>query len=113
MFDSVGAATRNAVVMLSTPDHLRGRARSGHSLAANVANSIGQVYVGYMAGAVGSGQTMILGGFLTIFFAHLAVYKYPGLLTYSDLQYLHSEEETPLSGEKDVESDPKESNSKE
>ena len=40
--DAVGATMRSTVVMLTTPDHLRGRARSGHSLAANCANSVGQ-----------------------------------------------------------------------
>lgn len=51
--DAVGATMRSTVVMLTTPDHLRGRARSGHSLAANCANSFGQVYVAAMAAWIG------------------------------------------------------------
>jgi hypothetical protein len=39
--------------------HIRGRARSGHSLAANCANSFGQVYVAVMAGWIGCGPTMV------------------------------------------------------
>ena len=32
--DAVGATMRKQVVLLSTPDHLRGRAQSGHQMAA-------------------------------------------------------------------------------
>eukprot|EP01052_Picozoa_sp_SAG31_P008299 SAG31_NODE_417_length_15907_cov_6.901759_2_plen_133_part_00 len=71
--DAVGATMRSTVVMMTTPDHLRGRARSGHSLAANAANSVGQVYVAAMASWIGCGATMILGGVLTFAFTALAV----------------------------------------
>lgn len=70
--------------MLTTPDHLRGRARSGHSLAANCANSFGQVYVAAMAAWIGCGPTMLLGGFLTYGFTFLAVWRIPALWTYRD-----------------------------
>ena len=64
--DAVGVTNRNQAVMLTTPDHLRGRARAGHSLAANVANSLGQIYVAAMCGTrLGPGGTMLLGGALT------------------------------------------------
>jgi hypothetical protein len=53
-FDAVGATMRKQVVLLSTPDHLRGRAQSGHQFAANVANSIGQIYVALMVAQVGA-----------------------------------------------------------
>lgn len=35
--DGVGATMRKQVVLLSTPDHLRGRAQSGHQMAAYAA----------------------------------------------------------------------------
>ena len=34
---------RTTVVLITTPDNLRGRAQAGHVLAANVANALGQV----------------------------------------------------------------------
>jgi len=80
--DAVGAAMRNIVVMLTTPDHLRGRARSGHSLAANVANSLGQLYVAGMATVIGAGYTMILGGVITFAAVGFSVYLIPALLSH-------------------------------
>lgn len=84
--DAVGATMRSTVVMVTTPDHLRGRARSGHSLAANAANSVGQVYVAAMAGLVGCGETMVLGGGLTFLFTALAVWRIPALISFRDDQ---------------------------
>jgi hypothetical protein len=84
--DAVGATMRSTVVMMSTPDHMRGRARSGHSLAANAANSVGQIYVAAMAGWIGCGPTMLLGGVLTFGFTGLAVWRIPALMTYRDDQ---------------------------
>ena len=73
--------------MLTTPDHLRGRARSGHSLAANAANSVGQIYVATMAGWIGCGPTMILGGALTLVLTGVAVWRIPALVTFRDDKY--------------------------
>ncbi len=81
-FDAVGAAMRGTVVMLTTPDRMRGRAQSGHSLAANAANSIGQLYVAAMASAIGAGPTMLLGGFITWVATGAALAKIPALWTY-------------------------------
>ena len=75
---------RKSVVLLTTPDELRGRASSGHSLAANLANSLGQVYVSAMAGAIGPGPTELLGGVLTWLSVALAVYKIPKIWKASD-----------------------------
>ena len=82
--DAVGVTMRKSVVLLTTPDELRGRASSGHSLAANLANSLGQVYVSAMAGAIGPGPTEILGGVLTWLSVALAVYKLPKAWRASD-----------------------------
>ena len=83
--DAVGVTNRNQAVMLTTPDHLRGRARAGHSLAANVANSLGQIYVAAMCGTrLGPGGTMLLGGALTWLAVLVAAWRIPALLTVSD-----------------------------
>mmetsp|Transcript_6291 Transcript_6291/g.10445 ORF Transcript_6291/g.10445 Transcript_6291/m.10445 type:complete len:237 (-) Transcript_6291:72-782(-) len=80
--DAVGATMRNIVVMLTTPDSMRGRARSGHSLAANVANSLGQLYVAAMSTVIGPGFTMILGGVLTVVAVFCSVARIPELLAH-------------------------------
>ena len=64
--DAVGMTMRQAVVQLTTPDRLLGRASSAHSFAAMGANNIGQVHVGVMAGLIGAGATMVLGGVISI-----------------------------------------------
>ena len=84
-FDAVGATMRKQVVLLSTPDHLRGRAQSGHRFAANVANSIGQIYVALMVAQVGAGLTMQLGGLVTETMTCFFGWTIPSLLTFSTL----------------------------
>ena len=84
-FDAVGATMRKQVVLLSTPDHLRGRAQSGHQFAANVANSIGQIYVALMVAQVGAGLTMQLGGLVTETMTCFFGWTIPSLLTFSTL----------------------------
>ena len=69
------------MVLLTTPDRLRGRAISGHLLAAYAANSVGQLYVAAMVGAVGAGVTMRLGGVLTEVMTILSVWRIPALIT--------------------------------
>ena len=57
---------RKQAVLLSTPDNLRGRAQSGHQMAAYLANSIGQIYVAFMVSQIGAGLTMQLGGVMSV-----------------------------------------------
>ena len=73
---------RKQVVLLTTPDHLRGRAQSGHQMAAYLANSLGQIYVAFMASAIGPGTTMQLGGGITEVMTALSALKIPTLLTH-------------------------------
>eukprot|EP00966_Prymnesium_polylepis_P156098 3606851-Prymnesium_polylepis.1 len=77
--DAVGMTFRKTVVLCTTPDHLRGRAQAGHSLAANVANALGQMYVAAMGTLVGPPATMALGGALTWAAVALAVWRIPKL----------------------------------
>ncbi len=64
--DSVGMTMRQAMVQLTTPDRLIGRASSAHSFAAMGANNIGQMEVAFVAAAIGAGATMVIGGFISI-----------------------------------------------
>jgi MFS family permease len=64
--DAVTVAVRQTTVMLTTPDHMRGRAFALLILAAQTANNIGTIWVGAWAGAIGAGNTMVLAGFVSI-----------------------------------------------
>ena len=64
--DAITVTVRQTTVMLTTPDHMRGRAFSIMVLAAQTANNVGTIWVGFWAGAIGAGNTMVLGGLLSL-----------------------------------------------
>ena len=64
--DAVTVAVRTATVMLTTPDHMRGRAFSLLFLTASSANNIGTIWVGFWAGNIGAANTMIMAGFISM-----------------------------------------------
>ncbi len=72
--DAVTVAVRQTTVQLTTPDHMRGRAFSFMILAAQTANNIGTIWVGFWAAAIGPGNTMVMGGVIAII-ATLAVWR--------------------------------------
>jgi hypothetical protein len=65
--DSMTVTMRHAIVQLTTPDQLLGRAASIRTFAAMSANNIGQVEVGTLSGIIGAGETMLSGGVLSVF----------------------------------------------
>ena len=73
--DSVTVAVRQTTVMLTTPDHMRGRAFALLILAAQTANNVGTIWVGAWAGAIGASNTMVLGGVISIV-ATLAIWRF-------------------------------------
>ena len=64
--DAVTVAVRQTTVMLTTPDHMRGRAFALMILAAQTANNVGTIWVGAWAGAIGASNTMLLGGVISV-----------------------------------------------
>lgn len=64
--DAVTVAVRQTTVMLTTPDHMRGRAMALMILAAQTANNVGTIWVGAWAGAIGAANTMMLGGVISV-----------------------------------------------
>jgi MFS family permease len=80
--DAIGMVMRQMIVQLTTPDAMLGRATSAHSFSAMGANHIGQAEVGAMSGAIGAGNTMVLGGVVSVAVV-LLVWKYlPGVRKY-------------------------------
>ncbi|MDG0866018.1 MFS transporter [Candidatus Lucifugimonas marina] len=80
--DSVGMTMRQAIVQLTTPDRLIGRASSAHSFAAMSANNIGQMEVAFVSAAIGAGATMVLGGFVGIAVVGIIWIAVPGVRRY-------------------------------
>jgi MFS family permease len=74
--DAVTVAVRATTVMLTTPDNMRGRAHALMILAAQTANNIGTIWVGFWAGAIGASNTMILGALIAIAATALIGWKY-------------------------------------
>jgi MFS family permease len=97
MMDSVGMTMRQAVVQLTTPDRLIGRASSAHSFAAMGANHAGQFEVGLMSAAIGAGPTMVLGGAVALAAVGLVWWLVPGVRRY---RYVEQEQDmqTPAVG---------------
>ena len=62
--DAVTVAVRQSTVQLTTPDEMRGRAFSFMVLAAQTANNVGIIWVGFWAGSIGAPNAMLLGGVL-------------------------------------------------
>ena len=81
--DAVGMTMRQTIVQLTTPDHLRGRATAAHSLAAMSANGIGKWEVGYVSDVIGAGNTLVIGGFVSIIVVLIIWYGVSGIRKYS------------------------------
>jgi predicted MFS family arabinose efflux permease len=64
--DAVTVAVRQTTVMLTTPDHMRGRSFALMILAAQTANNVGTIWVGTWAGLIGASNTMVMGGVISI-----------------------------------------------
>ena len=80
--DAVGMTMRQTIVQLTTPDNMRGRASAAHSLAAMSANGIGKWEVGIMSDYIGAGNTMIVGGAVSIFVVLIIWYALSGVRKY-------------------------------
>jgi hypothetical protein len=75
---------RKTTVFVTTPDRLRGRAHAAHTLAANLANALGLIYVSWMASVIGAGKTMLIGGGLTWLCVGVIAVLMPALWRYAD-----------------------------
>ena len=80
--DAVGMTSRQAIVQLTTPDNMRGRAVAAHSLAAMSANGLGQAEVGFMSEMIGADRTMFLGGAISIVVVFLVWWLVKGVRQY-------------------------------
>jgi MFS family permease len=82
MTDTLSMTMRSTIVQLTTPDKLLGRASSIGNFVAMGANNLGQVEVGMLSSAIGAGQTMLLGGVLSVLFVLVVWRIVPGIRKY-------------------------------
>ncbi len=64
--DAVTVAVRHTTVQLTTPDHMRGRAYAFLILAAQTANNVGTLWVGFWSAWIGARGTMTMGAVLAM-----------------------------------------------
>ncbi len=95
LVDAIGMTMRQAVVQLTTPDALLGRASSAHSFSAMGANHLGQIEVGLMAGLIGAGPTMVLGGAISLVVVGLVWWLVPGVRQYRYEEKISDDEIPP------------------
>ena len=80
--DAVGMTMRQALVQLTAPDNMLGRASSAHSFSAMGANHLGQMEVSFIGGIIGAGPVMILGGALSVVVVFTIWWLAPGIRNY-------------------------------
>ena len=80
--DGISMVTRQAIVQLTTPDKMLGRASSAHSFSAMGANHIGHFEVGVMSAIIGAGSTMLLGGIISLFVTIIFWFAYKSMRNY-------------------------------
>ena len=77
--DNISVVIRNSLVLLSTPDDMRGRVNSVNSLFIGTSNQVGDFESGIVAGLVGAVPAGIIGGVGTILIALLWMRMFPQL----------------------------------
>ena len=80
--DAVGMTMRQALVQLTAPDNMLGRASSAHSFSAMGANHLGQLEVSIVGGIIGAGNVIVLGGVISVIVV-FAIWRFaPGIRNY-------------------------------
>lgn len=64
--DQISVITRNTVVQLATPAHMRGRVSALHMLFVSTSNELGQFRAGTFAGWLGTVPAVVVGGVGTV-----------------------------------------------
>jgi hypothetical protein len=77
--DNVSVVIRNSLVLLSTPDEMRGRVNAVNSLFIGTSNQLGEFESGITAALIGSVPAVLVGGIGTIAIALLWMRLFPAL----------------------------------
>ena len=80
--DGISVAVRRAIVQLTTPDQMRGRAFALQTLSAQTANNIGTLEVGFLSAAAGLSFTLAFGGIAALMITLVIWRAVPGIRSY-------------------------------
>jgi MFS family permease len=79
MLDGISVVVRGTITQLKTPDHMRGRVMSVNSMFINSSNELGQFESGVAANLLGTVNSVIFGGSMTLLVVILTWIKAPTL----------------------------------
>ena len=77
--DNISVVIRTSLVLLQTPDEMRGRVNAVNFLAIGTSNQLGEFWAGMMGGLLGVVTAGTLGGSLTVVVALLWMKLFPDL----------------------------------
>lgn len=77
--DMISVVIRHTMVQAETPDDLRGRVAAVNSLFLSSSSELGQFRAGTIAGLIGAGPAVVIGGFLAAALSLLWPRLFPGL----------------------------------
>lgn len=77
--DMISVFVRNSLVLLNTPDHMRGRVSAVSGLAISASNELGEMRAGTMAAFLGPVAAIVVGGAGAIGVTALWAWKFPEL----------------------------------
>ncbi|MGL3806823.1 MFS transporter [Paeniglutamicibacter sp. R2-26] len=80
--DAISSVFRTTILQTATPDHLRGRLQGVFIVVVAGGPRLGEMLSGGVAGGIGEGATLLLGGIACIVAAVLLIRLQPGFLRY-------------------------------
>mgnify|MGYP003342028585 FL=1 len=89
----VSVYIRQTIIPIITPDNMRGRVGSVHSIATNTSNEIGDFRAGVTAGFIGIVPSVFIGGTITIAISLLWSVLFPQLKKVNRMEDLRSNDE--------------------
>ncbi len=88
--DMVSVYIRQTIIPIITPDNMRGRVGSVHSIATNTSNEIGDFRAGITAGFIGIVPSVFIGGTITVAISLLWSVLFPQLKKVNRMEDLRS-----------------------
>lgn len=81
MFDAVSVVIRGTVLQLHTPDEMRGRVAAVNTMFISSSNELGEVESGYTAAWMGTVNSVVFGGSMTLIVVLMTIMLVPSLRT--------------------------------
>ena len=88
--DMISMNIRQIIVQLVTPDNMRGRVMSVHSVITTGSNELGDFRAGLSATIIGIAPAIMAGGVLTVSFSIIWWFLFPGLKEVKDMKDLNN-----------------------